>query len=419
MFETVINIYETLLCTFFLYSLSVTHKEHSIIKACVFVLVQFTFISIVNIYSPSEQYLDVIEMLFSWIYLNSISYDSKIKNLMFAILVEFSIALMNMIIVYSLSFLLYRQIDFFPLMEEWRIPVVIFVQAVHTLVFWLIARAFRKTDLHLTNREYLLAAGLLVIGNALCESVDGIMFDADHLSIYMIIALYLIILLNIVVFLLFTSISKHTLQVEKQTLKLQELEQQGNSLEKLLAVQKEMFSLRHDMKHLVTYLKKDTVNKEIAETIRKYENFNDELVPIVTLVPAFNNVINIKREEAIQKGISFVSIVNITKDPNIEESDAYLLLSNLLDNAIQHIGMEKNIRLTMNTQANFLRVSVVNSVDRQVLDEDGNMIRFNDKKSHGYGIGTIKEIVKKYDGIFEFRQIGFDLEAQFVIEIRD
>ena len=96
-----------------------------------------------------------------------------------------------------------------------------------------------------------------------------------------------------------------------------------------------------------------------------------------------------------------------------------MLLSNLLDNAIQHIGMEKNIRLTMNTQANFLRVSVVNSVDRQVLDEDGNMIRFNDKKSHGYGIGTIKEIVKKYDGIFEFRQIGFDLEAQFVIEIRD
>ena len=81
--------------------------------------------------------------------------------------------------------------------------------------------------------------------------------------------------------------------------------------------------------------------------------------------------------------------------------------------------MEKNIRLTMNTQANFLRVSVVNSVDRQVLDENGNMIWFSDKKVHGYGIETIKEIVKKYDGIFEFRQIGFDLEAQFVIEIHD
>ena len=144
---------------------------------------------------------------------------------------------------------------------------------------------------------------------------------------------------------LFNSLYSHIVEESKQKLEINILQSQIESNEKVLRTREELNRIRHDMKHFILLLKKENINiqsDEINETIRQYESVDLSSVPIQTRIPAINYVLNIKREEALLKNISFICSINLTKDVQMEDSDLYLLLSNLIDNAIIHIGIKND-----------------------------------------------------------------------------
>lgn len=47
-----------------------------------------------------------------------------------------------------------------------------------------------------------------------------------------------------------------------------------------------------------------------------------------------------------------------------------------------------------------LMFRVVNSVDRVVVDQDGNFIRKKVSEGHGYGLLTAKHLLNKCNGVF-------------------
>lgn len=123
-------------------------------------------------------------------------------------------------------------------------------------------------------------------------------------------------------------------------------------------------------------------------------------MPIHTINSAVNYVLNIKQEEAFNKRISFICSLNMTKDIHMKDSDLYLLLSNLLDNAITHIGIGKTIRVIIKEIKNTTMIQIRNSVNGKVIDSHGNFYNQNITDKHGYGIKTIQSITEKYDGTY-------------------
>ena len=110
-----------------------------------------------------------------------------------------------------------------------------------------------------------------------------------------------------------------------------------------------------------------------------------------------NYVLTIKKQEAAERGIDFDSTLNIPCSIPMEDADLYLLLSNLLDNAIQHIGIRRKISVEIISIEDRLSIRVINSADIKVLDNDNN-IKYRPSEKHGYGIMTVRTLLSKYGG---------------------
>lgn len=90
----------------------------------------------------------------------------------------------------------------------------------------------------------------------------------------------------------------------------------------------------------------------------------------------------------------------------IEDVDLNMLLSNVLDNAIEYLNshdlVDKYIDVNIIEHQNILVVSVKNPT-YQSFNYDSNMgTTKKDKLNHGYGLSIIKNIVNRYDGNVEF-----------------
>lgn len=144
------------------------------------------------------------------------------------------------------------------------------------------------------------------------------------------------------------------------------------------------------------------------EYTRKISNqWMVEMNYIVTNHAIINAVLNQKYKQAKEEGILLVLSVSNMEGLAMADEDIVILLTNLLDNAIEatrQVEKEKQLikcRLTYQNQA--FAIVIRNPVLGTVEIED-NKIKTtkSDKENHGMGITNISNVVKKYDGNYVF-----------------
>lgn len=252
---------------------------------------------------------------------------------------------------------------------------------------------------------------------------ESLGYHFDNQGLFMLMGIYSIVLFIVSIIYLFISVYRHSVNETKQNIELDILKSQQESNNKILEAQNSLFQLRHDMKHLIQILKNPEVSNNrtiINDAINKYEVLiKDSVIPINTISPAINYIINIKREEAKNKNIDFVTKLNITNDIKMDSSDLYLLLANLLDNAIKHIGISKKISVEMKSSDNMFVIRISNSIDHHVLNKDGEISAITTNQEHGYGIRTIENILKKYDGVLSYTEENNELVASILLTNSD
>ena len=106
---------------------------------------------------------------------------------------------------------------------------------------------------------------------------------------------------------------------------------------------------------------------------------------------ALNYVFTIKKKEALDKGIEFFSVINIEDQITMDDTDLCLLVSNLLDNAIRHVGIRNKIFTEIICGRGQLMIRIANSIDKTVLDDDHQLI-IEKAEGHGYGISTVRTL---------------------------
>lgn len=92
---------------------------------------------------------------------------------------------------------------------------------------------------------------------------------------------------------------------------------------------------------------------------------------------------------------------------NISDMDISILLSNILDNAINGcIGADSpEMELIIGTRKSFTYIIVKNSIPSSVLLKNPNLeTTSKDRSIHGFGIMSIKKIAEKYSGSVDFRE---------------
>lgn len=183
---------------------------------------------------------------------------------------------------------------------------------------------------------------------------------------------------------------------------------------------REVQLLRHDLKrYLVTYRqllqegKYEVIEADIDKILGKRLNTNHCVYTENTIL---NAVICEKMEQCSIKNIKIEVQVNADKD--MDSIEYGVVLSNLLDNAIEAEEQEKEenryICLNIGVEQNMIHLVVGNYISESVLQNNALLeTSKKNKQLHGIGLRGVKEFVKNKKGEIEI----FEENHMFVVHI--
>lgn len=201
--------------------------------------------------------------------------------------------------------------------------------------------------------------------------------------------------------------------LEKQRLKQLFLEQQieGQRIyyQNLEASGEEVRKMRHDLKNTFAALS-GYLNKGDIETARQFVEEKTENLGKLTHStghPALDAVMNAKRTKAFENHIQFEAKIALPQELLMDEMDLCIILGNALDNALETCEKmprdQAHIFLNLHKSGEMLFIEIKNTFKEEpVSGSEGLVTTKRDKKNHGFGLKTMEQLTKKYDGFIDY-----------------
>lgn len=291
-----------------------------------------------------------------------------------------------------------------------RIPVLFFSKAIFFFASEIVIRIKKKQYQSLSVLQWILQLSCFLISFLISTLLWNISREQPKTSPLFLIIFLLIGVLNILLYIIMNKMQHDNIIKEEYNL----LKANILSQEKLAVEVRERYSevkkLKHDMKHYLTTaagLISDDKSLEAKAYIERIvdEKINSSNAGVTTGSAVIDAVINNKIALCNSKGIKMKCAID-TQFDNTSDIDISILLSNLLDNAISGCDKSKPyIELIIGHNKSMTYIAVKNNIPVSVLADNPNLETDKDDKSeHGYGIRSIKDIAKKYDGSVEFME---------------
>lgn len=183
--------------------------------------------------------------------------------------------------------------------------------------------------------------------------------------------------------------------------------QQKREYEDLLRHQESTRMMEHDMRNRLLGIRSYFVSGETARGIEKIDDLlGDCSGPASGLAGGgcpWRAVIEDKLAHAREQGISVESRIGKGGYDAVDDIDFCIILGNLLDNAVEAQESVEGgwIGLHMSEDKGVIYIRLENRV------ADGGSVRLwetskDDRMRHGFGIRSVKEILKRYGGTLEF-----------------
>lgn len=231
----------------------------------------------------------------------------------------------------------------------------------------------------------------------------------------------IVMMLAVVMYLYLKVVPKGQTEREKEYA-VAMLAEQKQSYQGLLRQQKEIRMMEHDMKNRLLGMRSYFVSGEIDKGLEKI----DELLETYGAYAAeqvrgrrpWQAVIEAKLAYAKEQGIFVESRVGEGDYGTVDDIDFCILLGNLLDNAVeaQKGETDKKISLCVAEDKGTVYVRLENSV-LEGADIQLSWTAKKDSAQHGFGIRSVKEIVKKYGGTINFEIGGGKVVATVLLQM--
>lgn len=161
----------------------------------------------------------------------------------------------------------------------------------------------------------------------------------------------------------------------------------------------------HDAKNHISAIKNlnddpeiDSYVSEMLESLEKHINVSHSGNRILDVI------INKYITECNIHNIKFTFDVKNNNLSNLEYHDTVAILGNLLDNAIEaaQLSEKRNITFETDYRNNYSVIIISNSCDNQPLFDDNKtpITTKPNKALHGFGLKSVKKVIKKYSGDF-------------------
>lgn len=266
-------------------------------------------------------------------------------------------------------------------------------------------RGKKNTETRIKNSEWIILMGFPIL------TVFTIFFlvysykDENSAWGYLMIA-FGMVAVNIVMFLLVQYLH------EKETTLQQLLLLRESSKEKMQAFHQTNASneyqkrILHDYKNQLTYIS-GLLQEGKFESAQNYtekltHSMNAGLNVVDVNHPVLNVILNQKYHLASESHVAIQFELNDLSDLSMEEQDLVILLSNIMDNAIEasRESEQRVIHVKMILEENIMTLSVKNTVKQAVEIQNNTIVTTKpDKENHGIGLQNVKQVIEKYDGM--------------------
>lgn len=303
-----------------------------------------------------------------------------------------------------------------------RVLGILLTNTLYLVTAYILTRLFHD-KIKLKKEEYIIVIIFYIIflivvllSIAMSRNVD---FSLIWQKTFLILDMLMFIANIIVLKMIFHINQQNHYEMENALLYMQ-ITQQEKRIREEEKNYREVQLLRHDLKrYLVTYRqllqegKYEVIEADIDKILGKRLNTNHCVYTENTIL---NAVICEKMEQCSIKNIKIEVQVNADKD--MDSIEYGVVLSNLLDNAIEAEEQEKEenryICLNIGVEQNMIHLVVSNYISESVLQNNALLeTSKKNKQLHGIGLRGVKEFVNNKEGEIEI----FEENHMFVVHI--
>lgn len=219
--------------------------------------------------------------------------------------------------------------------------------------------------------------------------------------------LFIILILNFFLFYLYNKIYELGREkYEKQFLE-EEVQMYARRFETMQQSRDKIRALRHDLLHHLQMLQHFALTGNTEQLVDYIGRMNEQIEIATRGVNTGNDavdaILDFMIEKAKREGTAITVKSSIPKEEFISIYDINILLSNLLDNAIEGVKgcSDKEIHLNIKTEQGLLCICVENQYDGILYQEENRYLTRKNEDGHGIGLQNVSDIVDKYHGIMK------------------
>ena len=317
------------------------------------------------------------------------------------------ILFVNLFVTFIFSFLLHiSSEDLMSTGNTIRLLTLFITKFMFFIVTRIILHFFRCDNLSLKVSDLLISLLLIISTNSIGIIIAEIQLGNDNGNILSLISTICVITVNIFLFYAFRLISvKNKKEIQISVLEMQ-LSEQKTIIEDAANISKEIKKTEHDLKHhflsILGLLNEGCLDESKNYIKHLMGNYETNIFRFVSVENnAVNGILNFKINRCKLNNIDIK--LSVESDfSSFDELDICVLLSNLLDNAIE-ASMNVNspkIELSITNNGNYICILIRNRIENSVLDKNKYLkTSKSDFSSHGFGLYSVSQIVEKYDGI--------------------
>lgn len=337
---------------------------------------------------------------------------SILKKTIFSICVFISIVVINILALQILGILFNVPIRCLTDAKgEYRI-IVLFVTK---LLFYVAGKTIliltKKQEFQLTKKEWItcilvtVSTWLMFVIIFKNMYITNITRNTRYLIIFFSI---LLIMVDIIIYGMVLKLSRSNREEMRYKLMESQIEQQKKMMSHISESNEKIRTLKHDMKnYLVTTM--CLIDNQEYKTAKRYMtelagNIEQVQSLIILKNATLSSLLNMKLDICNKENIKWNVEIN-SELYGISDVDISIIIGNLIDNAIEASRKVKTnplIDIKIFDINNQICIIVKNVIEKSVLSSNPNLFTTKkDKNSHGIGLMSVKEIIKKYHGFYE------------------
>ena len=287
------------------------------------------------------------------------------------------------------------------------------------IILWTGKKLGKKHDVF-TGREWwcLFAISFITIFFVASLVVkNDLLYAMDLSSSYIYIAIGIVVINSIVCYLVY-SIMEREVQLREHAVFREKVKSETAMYRSISENLEKQRKRTHEFKNQIAAIRALAADKQYQELNAYLEKIDNAMLGMDAIDAnhvIVNAILNTKYREAGHKGIVFVLKVNDLSSLKMAEEDSVVILSNLLNNALEAAGVckDKIVKLKFVLEGEQAVISVKNSMATKPIVEDGEFQTTKTKEAgeHGIGIRNVVETVKKYGGkyVIDYDEENFQI----------